>query len=173
MTVISTKMFKLSSINTLKYQAVIAFISLNCIYMLFAFYDLDGGVDGAISFVFFMFIASILSSLTIFICLILGLPIRLNSKVYNWWNVNFYIPIILTIIGLFFLYLSTTNYFLETAESTYQNQKVFKQIPNINLQITGWFLTAFSVLHFFPSSNLRYRIKGVFKKRYNTIDKNI
>jgi hypothetical protein len=161
-------MFKFSSINTLKNQAVITFISLVCIYMLFAIYDFDvSGVDGSISFVFFMFISSILSSLTIFICLILGLPIRLNSKIYNWWTSNFYIPIILTILGLAFLYLSTKNSFLEMVETTYQNQKEFKQIPNMNLQITGWFLTAFSVLHFFPSNNLRIKIRSVFNKRNN------
>ncbi|MFZ4797443.1 MAG: hypothetical protein ACOYMA_08100 [Bacteroidia bacterium] len=164
---ITTKMFKISSTNTLKNQAVITFISLVCIYILFAINEFDAGVDGTISFIFFMIIASVFSSLTIVICLILGLPIRLNSKIYNWWNANFYIPIILTILGLAFLYLSTTNYFLETAETTYQNQKEFKQIPNMNLQITGWFLTAFSVLHLFPSNNLKIKIRSIFKKRNN------
>jgi hypothetical protein len=41
--------------------------------------------------------------------------------------------------------------FKETVIYNLDNHPPIKQIPNIFFSIAGWFLTAFSMLHFYPS----------------------
>lgn len=158
-------MSKTITILKLGLQIALTFIATFCIYMVFALLDSDFGFDGLFGLVFFQpIIAIILSGLTIIVCLILGLPIRLNSKVNYWWTTNFYISIIGTIIGLTFLFLSLLPTFRDTATCDLDGQTTLKQITNTVLSISGWFLTAFSLLHFYPPRQLTEKIKTIFKE---------
>ena len=133
--------------------------------MVFALLDSDFGFDGLFGLIIFQpIIAIILSGLTIFVCLIVGLPIRLNSKLNYWWATNFYIAIIGIIIGLTFLFLALLPTFRETATYELDGQPNIKTIPNSILSISGWLLTAFSLLHIYPPRQLTEKVKSVFEK---------
>ena len=140
---------------TLGLQIALTFIVTCCIYMFFALLDNDFGFDGFFGLVIFQpIIAIILSGLTIFVCLIVGLPIRLNNKLNYWWTTNFYISIIGAIFGLCFLFLSLLPTFRETVTADIDGQQTLKQIPNSILSYLGWLLTAFSILHTYPPRQL-------------------
>jgi hypothetical protein len=162
-------MSKTITILTLGLQIALTFIATFCIYMIFAILDNDFGFDGLFGLVIFQpIIAIILSGLTIFVCLIVGLPIRLNSKLNYWWTTNFYISIIGIIIGLTFLFLSLLPTFKETATYDLDGQQTLKQIPNSILSIFGWLLTAFSLLHIYPPRQLTEKAKNIFEKTFKT-----
>ncbi len=155
-------MFRFSNILTLVFQSAITFVTTVCIYMLFAILDSDLGIDGLFGLVFCLLIAVVLSVLTILICLIVGLPIRLNQSVFKWWTDKFYIPVILALIGLALLIFSLTPNFQDTVSTTIDGQNILRKVPNSTLQISGWFLTAFSTLHLFPPNKLKQKFKNIF-----------
>ncbi|HTO16509.1 MAG TPA: hypothetical protein VLZ83_12110 [Edaphocola sp.] len=162
-------MNKTITILTLGLQIALTFIATFCIYMVFALLDNDFGFDGLFGLVIFQpIIAIILSSLTIFICLIVGLPIRLNNKLNYWWTTHFYISIIGTVIGLTFLLLALLPTFKETVTYDLDGQPTLKQIPNSIFSISGWLLTAFSLLHIYPPRQLTEKVKTFFKKTFKT-----
>lgn len=137
--------------------------------MIFALLDNDLGFDGLFGlFIFQPIFALILSGLTIFVCLIAGLPIRLNSKLNHWWTTNFYIAIIGTVFGLIFLFLALLPTFRETVTYNLDGQPTLKQIPNSILSISGWLLTAFSLLHIYPPRQLTEKAKAIFQRVFKT-----
>lgn len=163
-------MSKTITILTIGLQIALTFIATCCIYMVFALLDNDFGFDGLFGlFVIQPIIAIILSGLTIFICLIVGLPIRLNNKLNYWWTTHFYISIIGTVIGLTFLLLALTPAFKETVTYDLDGQPTLKQIPNSIFSISGWLLTAFSLLHIYPPRQLTEKVKTFFQKTFKTL----
>ena len=152
---------------TLGLQIAMTFIATFCIYMVFALLDSNFGFDGLFGLVIFQpIMAVILSALTIFVCLILGLPIRLNNKLNYWWTTNFYIPIIGTTIGLTLLFLALLPTFSETVTYELDGEPTLKQIPNSIFSIAGWLLTAFSILHIYPPRQLTEGVKDFFQKAF-------
>ncbi len=135
--------------------------------MVFAFLDSDFGFDGLFGLIVFQpIIAIILSGLTILVCLIVGLPIRLKSKLNYWWTTHFYVSIIGAIIGLTFLVLALFPTFRETVTYDLDGVPALKQIPNKLLSVAGWFLTAFSLLHIYPPPQLTEKVKRIFQKSF-------
>ena len=158
-------MNKIISILTLGLQIALTFIATFCIYMVFALLDSNFGFDGLFGFVIFQPIfAIILSGLTIFCCLIVGLPIRLNTKLNYWWTTHFYVSIMGTIIGLTFLLLALLPTFRENVSYDLDGIPASKQIPNPTFSYIGWLLTAFSILHTYPPRQLTEKIKNIFEK---------
>jgi len=159
-------MNKIIAIVTLGLQLVLTFIVIFCIYMLFALLDNDFGFDGLFGlFIIQPIFGIILSILTIIVCLILGLPIRLNKKINYWWTTNFYISIIGAISGLTLLFLALLPNLNETVTVIINEQETSKQIPNSTLSYVGWFLTAFSLLHIYPPRQLTDRIRKMTSKK--------
>jgi hypothetical protein len=126
--------------------------------MIFALMDYQGGFDSFVGLALFQpILAVILSSLTVLICLILGLPIRLIRKLNQWWTKNFHLALILTFVGMILLVVSTLPEFLEQKKIIIDNDEIVKMIPNMGIALTGWFLTAFSILHTYPPNILRVK----------------
>lgn len=160
-------MSKIITILTLGLQITLTFIATFSIYMVFALLDSDFGFDRLFGlFIFQPIIAIILSGMTIFCCLIVGLPIRLNNKLNFWWTTNFYVPIIGAFIGLTFLVLALLPTFNETLIYYLNGEPALKQIPNSLFSITGWLLTAFSLLHIYPPRQLTERAKDFLQKAF-------
>jgi hypothetical protein len=123
--------------------------------MVFALLDSDFGFDGLFGlFIIQPIFAIVLSGLTILVCLIVGLPIRLNNKLNYWWTSNFYIAIIGAACGLTFLLIAFHPNLKETVTADLNGQPTLKQIPNLAFITIGWFLTAFSILHTYPPLRL-------------------
>ena len=148
-------MNRLISILIFGIQFGITFVLTVCIYMVFALLDYGGGFDSFIGLTLFQpIIAVVISILTILCCLIIGLPIRLISRMKSWWTRHFYVSILLILIGLILLGLSLTPYFIESTTIIKDGFETTEKIPNNGLVITGWFLTAFSTLHMYPPKQL-------------------
>ena len=124
-------------------------------------FDLPTGVG----FIIFQPIFGIfLSGLTILACIILGLPIRLIPNIYNWWSKRPYIIFAGIFIGLILVLLSLNSHFTETAKVTIDDEEQTKEIPNSILALTGWALTAFSFLHFYPMTIIKWIKKRIWTK---------
>jgi len=109
----------------------------------------------------------ILIPLTIAICLIVGLPIRLSSKIYNWWLSNSYIAFIGLTLGFIIILLSPN--FTNDIEIVENGIQTYKDFPNETILGTGWFVTAFFLLHFYPIRFIE-NIIDKFKKNKNEFD---
>jgi hypothetical protein len=156
---------------TIGFQIALTFVATISIYIVFALLDSDFGINGIFGLIFFKpLIATIFSILTIFICSLVGLPIRLNIELNKWWQDNYYIAIIWAFCGLIFIILAWTPYFINTI-GTYSIEGFYegiKRIPNAALTISGWFLIAFSLLHFYPPRQLIEKIKAILEKVIKT-----
>ncbi|CAN5477736.1 hypothetical protein BH10BAC1_BH10BAC1_01390 [soil metagenome] len=87
---------------TIRTQILWTFIWTFGIYMVSALIESDFGTNefGLFGeFIIQLIFGTILSVFTITICGIIGLPIRLNQKIKQWWLNNYYISIIGTIVG--------------------------------------------------------------------------
>lgn len=133
--------------------------------MIFSLLDYQGGIDGFIGIIFFQPIMGVMSSLfTIIVCLIVGLPIRLNKRIKKWWNNRFYIAFGGVICGLTFIIISLIPDLMTTIITQNGDQEVLKKIPNLYLIVGGWFIMAFSTLHLFPPTFLVRRFVNVIKR---------
>lgn len=148
----------ISNFIILGLQSGITFVALITIYMIFVFLDYQGGIEGFLGTMLFQpLLGGLFSVVTIAACLILGLPIRINETINAWWARNPWVPIGTLLIGICFLILSGHPSLRDTVSTTIENQRGQKEIPNLAFVTTGWLLTAFSMLHVFPSPDLRLR----------------
>ena len=121
----------------------------------------DFDLPSGIGFVIFQPVFGIvLSGLTIIACIILGLPIRLIPRLYNWWSERPFIIFIAVTVGLILLIMSV--FFTDTVNAVSDGEEKTKQIPNISFALTGWFLTAFSLLHFYPVTIIKWLKKKIW-----------
>jgi zinc transporter ZupT len=125
--------------------------------MIYALLDiLEIDMIAGIGFLIFQpILGFILTFCTIIACLIVGLPIRLVKKVRDFWLSKPFLPIAGAATGIIMLFLSFNSNFTELKEVTLDYGTVEKEVPNTTLALVGWFLTAFSLLHFYPQSLLR------------------
>ena len=160
-------MEKIISIATVLFQLFIAFVGLLIIYMVFALLDMtEINFPNAVGFIIFQPLWGILiCGLTIIACIILGLPIRLNPKLNKWWSKRPIIIFIGVMIGLLLLLLSLNSHLMQTAKFTIDGKEQTKLIPNSVLVVTGWFLTAFCLLHFYPLAAIKWLIKKIWPGR--------
>jgi hypothetical protein len=129
------------------------------LYLLFALFDYAGGFDNMLGLMLFHpVMAVMLTAPTIGCCLVIGLPIRLVKSINQWWTRHFLLSVALTFTGFGLLGLSLIPQFMEQ-KMMMEGQRLVKQIPNFNLAVTGWFLTAFSTLHTYPPEGLITKVK--------------
>ena len=134
-------------------------------FMFFAVYDYKGGFDNFVGLTIVQPIwATIFSVVTIIICSIAGLPIRLNQQIKTWWQKNWFISLILIPIGLIMIFLSFTPAFLEQATTRLEGVDRIDTVPNQLLSIPGWFISSFATLHLFPPRNLLLRFESLISK---------
>jgi hypothetical protein len=109
----------------------------------------------------------VLIPMTITICLILGFPITLNTKISKWWYSNSYIAFIGLIISFILIFFSP-NY-TDTIKIIQNGTEIIKEVPNDTILIIGWFMTSFFILHFYPIRFLE-SIKDIIKGKNNKLD---
>jgi len=131
------------------------------IYALLDVIEID--LIAGIGFMIFQPILGVISTgLTILICLILGLPVRFIKVINQSWKSKPFLPIIGTIVGFVLLFLSFIN--TEMKEVVIDNETMLKKVPNIIMALTGWFLIAFCLLHFYPQSLFKLLKKRLLSK---------
>jgi hypothetical protein len=156
---------KVLNILTICLQLVTTFILLLGIFLFLSFLYNEKGFSEIVGFVLFVpVIGSIISALTIALCILAGLPLRLNKKINTWWSDHYFLPISCAACGLIFLFLSILPYFEETVYPILDGQPTMRQTPNTFLACTGWFLTAFMTLHTFPPERMKKIILSLFSQ---------
>jgi len=144
----------LLNLSTFVFQILLAYGVLFCIYMAFAILDNDEAdlISESTLLVIQPIYAIVFSTITIACCIILGLPIRLVSKLRKWWSGKPTFTILGILFGVILLFVSLNSNFADHTTVMIDGEKRTKQIPNFTLALGGWFLTAFSVLHFYPGT---------------------
>jgi hypothetical protein len=139
---------------SLLFQLFVTFATLFVIYIIYALLDVDeADMINGIGFIIFQpLFGFVLTAMTILICFIVGLPIRLKSKMRQWWLARPLLPISGVAIGLFLLFIAFNSNLTETKQVVLNGETVDKEVPNTLISISGWFLIAFSLLHFYPQS---------------------
>ncbi|WP_303311764.1 hypothetical protein [Hymenobacter sp. BT730] len=127
-------------------QLALTFCSLLGIYLLFALMDYQGGIDGLLGLIVVQpLFGVILTLITIGLCACIGLPLRLQGKLRDWWLHRTSIRFGLLVLGIALLVSSVLN-----QQLVYDAEGLPKHAPNAWLAIEGWFITGFSLLHAYP-----------------------
>lgn len=131
--------------------------------MLFAMFDYQDGSANFLGVTLFQpILAILLSIMTVIVSGLIGLPIRLNNRLNNWWRTHFYISIVIGLIGLVACAISLTPGFIE--EVTYQmdGMDMTQTVPNQILSISGWLLVAIGTLHTYPPKFIQDKFERLF-----------
>lgn len=151
----------------LVFQLLVTFVVLFAIYMIIALLDiLQLDMIGMIGFVIFQpLLGILLSAVTLFLCLVIGLPIRLIEKLRLFWIENFWITFLLLGTGALLLILSFSPQYTVVHLETIDDHTVERHIPNAGLALSGWFLVAFALLHFYPQRMLTWVNRKLLSRR--------
>ncbi|WP_400190571.1 hypothetical protein [Hymenobacter sp. B81] len=132
-------------------QSVLTFGVMWFVYLLFAWADYEGGIDGLIGFTLFQpLLGAVFSGGTVAVCLLFGLPIRVSGPVRRWWLRHAAVQRVLLLAGIALLGLSGLYATTVTAA-----EGLPRQVPNLPLAAAGWSVTAFALLHSYPSPALQ------------------
>lgn len=130
-------------------QLALTMATLMILYMTMAIFDTEGGIDGLAGLIFFHPISAMLCALvTVVICGLAGLFIRLNPKVFRWWTRYFFLDFILIVFGFVLVLLSASFTEIRTVEGP--DGPITREVPNAYMFLSGWFLLAFGLMHLFP-----------------------
>ena len=144
---------------------ILSFAILFCIYMIFALMDSDFGFENYFGLSIIQPIFAILIlGITIFLCSLIGLPIRINSKINNWLRNHFYVSLIGILLGFVLLLSAFIPNLKENINYQTEDGEVLKEIPNLCCSISGWFVVAFSLVHLYPPKQLTDKLQNLFKK---------
>lgn len=134
-------------------------------------FDYQGGITNFVGLTLFQPIFAILMSiLTVIVCGLVGLPIRLNSKLNTWWRTHFYVSILIGVLGLVACVISLMPGFVEEITYRMDGINMTQTVPNQILSISGWFLVGIGTLHAYPPKGLQDKLEKLFNK---ALDKNL
>jgi len=115
--------------------------------MIFALIDYEGGFDGFFGMALIQpIIALIVSSISALACFVIGLPIRLSANIFSWWSNRLYIQLAMLMIGITLLILSIIPQNMDQVILSGDLNNT-KMIPDKLFSLSGWFITAFSLMH--------------------------
>ena len=133
--------------------------------MIFGLIDSDSGLENYFGlFIIQPIFAILISGITIFLCLIIGLPIRLNSKMNNWIRNHFYVSLIGLLLGFALLLFAFIPNLKENISYQTEDGEAIKEIPNIFCSISGWIVVTFSLVHSYPPKQLTDKLQNLFNK---------
>jgi hypothetical protein len=150
-------------IITLGFQTSATFIITFGIYLVYTELDNNFGFNGLFSlFIIQPLFGAVFSVFTIVACFVAGLPIRLLPKLNDWWKRNIYIAVTGVICGLTILLLGLLPGLREPVATTIDGKEVLKLIPNSGLTYTGWFATAFFLMHIHVPKQITGKVARLF-----------
>lgn len=139
-------------------QAACTFILTAILYFIYGRFTNEGGFSNHISMLFFQVIYSfIFAFVTLLVCGLFGLPIRLSKGLYEWWVRHSWVSFLIMLAGILFFFMALLPAF--QSQITLENQTV-KNVPNAWLAMLGWALTGFGALHIFPSRTFMDRVNN-------------
>ena len=158
-------MTRFINIATILLQVGLTIVTTFTLYMLFAMFDYQGGIANFVGLTLFQpLFALFLSILTVIVCGLFGLSLRLNNRLNKWWRKHFYFSILIGLVGLLFCAMSLTTGFVEETTYRMDGMDMTQTVPNQMLSITGWFLFAFGTLHSYPPKGLQDKIENLVNR---------
>jgi hypothetical protein len=144
-------------------QIAACFAVLFVAYLLAAMLDSEWGFDGIIGLLFQVLWATLLSGLTIVVCLLVGIPIRILPAVRRWWSNRIFIPVLCILAGITLIVVAhqPQHLTLQRMEGMAIPEKL---TPHMGYAIGGWFLCAFGILHLFPPERWMEHIQAYLKR---------
>ncbi len=162
----STVLKRIVSIVVIIFQVGLTLMTSFIMYMVLAVLDYQGGIDNFIGLALFHPILAILFSLlTVVVCGLPGLFIRLNHKLNIWWRTHFYFSILTGFIGFLACIMSFMPGFAEDLIYQSDGMDMVKTVPNTMLFIFGWFMLAFGILHTYPPKYIQDKLERFIAKR--------
>jgi hypothetical protein len=151
---------------TILFQVGLTIGTTFILYMLFALFDYQGGFANFVGLTLFQpILAILLSILTVIICGLFGLPIRLNNRLNNWWRTHFYISILIGFLGLVACAISLMPGFVEEVTYRMDGMDMTQTVPNRILSISGWFLVAIGTLHAYPPKFIQDKLESLLTSK--------
>ncbi len=143
---------------TLLFQMFVTGIVLAIVYFVYAIIDADyTGFDFLVGFILFQPIfGGLLILTTMLVCIIVGLPIRLNRSLREWWIRKPLIPIVGSMLGLILSVVAFYPSLSDIHHVMVEGEWVKKETPNILFSCSGWLMISFFLLHLFPQSAALY-----------------
>jgi len=137
------------------------------IYMILVLTDYEGGFDNFVTTTIFQpILGGIICFISIFLCFLVGLPIRFAKTINNWWTNHFFIPVVGIVLGISLIIISFIPALRETVKVNSEGVDRLKEIPNVILGITGWFVTGFFALHTYPPTFIRTLLNKLAAKLF-------
>lgn len=159
-------LYKLIKAFTICIQICASLVALFVVYMIFAFFDYQGGIDNFVGMIILQpLMAIIISVFTLFICFLIGLPIRINKKLNKFWRERFYLAPILVLCGIISCIFSLLPAFTEEIEVA----EHIVRFPNLFFSIIGWFLIAFGFLHLYLPYKIEKRLTDWASRFHNFV----
>ena len=93
---------------------------------------------------------------TMIICIIVGLPIRLIPKVYGFWMKYPFIAFIGLLTGFVLLWMASMPRGGQEEKVFINGEQPFEIMRNETLFDVSWFTIAFFLLHFYPIAFLNF-----------------
>lgn len=151
--------FKLTLLD-IRLRVVYTFILLVAIFIFATGWESYFSFDNSVILIQTFAWAVVFSLTTIFICFVVGLPIRINLKLKTWWRKNYLIAHVGIIIGSVFLIVSILpNFANGTIVESMEGGEYRTRTPNPFFATVGWILTAFMSLHFYLPTTWGKEIK--------------
>lgn len=161
-------MSRFVSISIFIIQALFAFLVNMALFLVYAAWTYEGGIDGFTGMVFFQIIYAVIFGLvTLLVCGIMGLPIRLSKRLYTWWTAHSWVSLLIMLAGLVLFFMSLTHTYMK--QVWLEDSRQWKSIPNPGLSMMGWALTGFGALHVFPPVKLMDWINRVVNNLLNKL----
>jgi hypothetical protein len=130
------------------------------LFFAFDYFDpinaLDVETDTINMLLFGIYVPIVFSIITIMICVVIGLPLRLIPSVRNWWLSKPLLPLVILALGILLLFLSINPNFQITGIVDENGRMLVRHYSNVYISLTGWFLTAFILLHLYPAVTVEY-----------------
>lgn len=134
--------------------------------MIFAMFDYQDGFANFVGLTLFQpILALLLSILTVIVCGLIGLPIRLNNRLNTWWRTNFYVSILIGFLGLVACAISLMPGFVEEVTYRMDGMDMTQTVPNQILSISGWFLVAVGTLHTYPPKYIQDKLESLLTSK--------
>ncbi|WP_460556422.1 hypothetical protein [Ferruginibacter profundus] len=138
-----------NTLTSLFTRLVMALIILSSLYLRFGPPAYEE-VDLINEIIYLLVLPFLLISGTIAGSFLLGMPIRLIPKLFNWWYRHPVMPLLLLTAGIGCCFLSVQPQFIVTEIVARGAGFITQKIPESTLLITGWFVTAFAITHLYP-----------------------
>lgn len=156
---------RIIKIATILIQVGLTFGTTFILYMFFALFDYQGGFTNFIGLTLFQpIIAFLFSFVTIIVCGLIGLPIRLSNRINTWWRTHFYVSILIGFLGLVACAISLMPGFVEEVTYRMDGMDMSHTVPNQILSISGWFLVAIGTLHTYPPKFIQDKLERLVSR---------